>query len=164
MAENEFDLVVGALRDKGLTSDEILEVLSRVVGRLQEGCAIQRIFSGNRSPKQMTSTEKEEMLKEIFLKLGVPRHLNGYDYLIKAIMLYADNPNQKFMDELYPAVGKEFNITGGQVEGSIGHAIKRMWERCPKEMKVRMFGYTISPQKNKPTNSEFITKLAEQLK
>jgi two-component system response regulator (stage 0 sporulation protein A) len=64
---------------------------------------------------------------------------------------------------LYPAVAKKFESTPSRVERSIRNAIETAWNRGNVDVIQRMFGYTISTTKGKPTNSEFIAMIADSL-
>ena len=51
--------------------------------------------------------------------------------------------------------------TPSRVERAIRHAIEVAWGRGKQE---RIFGYTVSASKGKPTNSEFIAMIADKLR
>ncbi len=65
---------------------------------------------------------------------------------------------------LYPAVAKKYNTTSSRVERAIRHAIEVAWDRGDIEVLQNYFGYTISSVKGKPTNSEFISMIADKLR
>ena len=47
---------------------------------------------------------------------------------------------------------------------TICHAIEVAWSRGEQSSVERIFGYTISAAKGKPTNSEFIAMIADKLR
>ena len=51
-----------------------------------------------------------------------------------------------------------------RVERAIRHAIEVAWSRGEQAAVERIFGYTISAAKGKPTNSEFIAMIADKLR
>ena len=65
---------------------------------------------------------------------------------------------------LYPEVAKRFNTTPSRVERAIRHAIEVAWDRGDVEVLQKFFGYTVSGIKGKPTNSEFIAMIADNLR
>ena len=157
MNANAFDLTVSALRDKGLNSDEILEELSKLFQNLSgEGHT-------ENEPKLFIDRQKEDNLRDLFTQLGVPRHLKGYRYLHKSVMIYAKNPGAGMTTEVYPMVAKEFQTTASRVERTMRHAVEIAWERCEWEVLYKIFGNTVSHNKGKPTNSEFMARCAELL-
>ena len=65
---------------------------------------------------------------------------------------------------LYPDVAKHFGTTASRVERAIRHAIEVAWVRGNVEAISEIFSYTISYNKSKPTNSEFIAMIADRLR
>ena len=65
---------------------------------------------------------------------------------------------------LYPTVAKIYNTTASRVERAIRHAIEVAWDRGDTETLNKYFGYTVSYGRGKPTNSEFIAMIADNLR
>ncbi|MBP3607934.1 MAG: hypothetical protein J6J11_06425 [Treponema sp.] len=55
-------------------------------------------------------------------------------------------------------------IPPSRVERAIRHAIEVAWSRGKLDVNNSMFGNTISANKGKPTNSEFIAMIADKLR
>ncbi len=108
----------------------------------------------------------EEEVTEMLHDIGVPAHIKGYNYVRRAIMLaVADMDLMSAVTKvLYPEVAKEFSTTSSRVERAIRHAIEVAWDRGDLDTLQRYFGYTVSNAKGKPTNSEFIAMLADELR
>ena len=66
--------------------------------------------------------------------------------------------------ELYPTVAKRHSTTGSRVERAIRHAIESAWDRGDLNAVQEYFGATISGSRGKPTNSEFISMVADHLR
>ena len=66
--------------------------------------------------------------------------------------------------ELYPEIAEKYDTTPSRVERAIRHAIEVAWGRGNQEVVQSIFGYTISANKGKPTNSEFIAMIADKLR
>lgn len=98
-------------------------------------------------------------------EIGVPPHIQGFQYLRKAIIMAVENPKvmEGVTKVLYPGVAKEFETTSSRVERALRHAIEVAWDRGDIEVLERYFGNTVSPAKGKPTNSEFIAMLADYI-
>ena len=58
---------------------------------------------------------------------------------------------------------QRFGTTPSRVERAIRHAIEVAWDRGDVETLQKFFGYTVSGIKGKPTNSEFIAMIADNL-
>ena len=65
---------------------------------------------------------------------------------------------------LYPTVAKKYQTTSSRVERAIRHAIEVAWDRGDLDTLNAYFGYTIQNQRGKPTNSEFIAMIADNLR
>ncbi len=116
--------------------------------------------SDKASPNALLS-EITDMLHDI----GVPAHIKGYQYLREAISLSVKDPDiiNSITKRLYPGVAKKYSSTASRVERAIRHAIELAWERGDIDRIQNLFGYTVSNQKGKPTNSEFIAMLADNI-
>ena len=65
---------------------------------------------------------------------------------------------------LYPSVAKKYATTTSRVERAIRHAIEVAWDRGDVDTLNSYFGYTIQNNRGKPTNSEFIAMIADNLR
>jgi two-component system response regulator (stage 0 sporulation protein A) len=65
---------------------------------------------------------------------------------------------------LYPTVAKKYQTTTSRVERAIRHAIEVAWDRGDVDTLNSYFGYTIHNSRGKPTNSEFIAMIADNLR
>lgn len=110
--------------------------------------------------------ELEVSVTNVFQKLGIPAHIKGYYYLRSAIIASIENPKllESVTKLLYPYVAEQFSATPAQVERAIRHAIELAWDRGYGEALNEFLGYTVNPCKNKPTNSEFITLVADKMR
>ena len=94
--------------------------------------------------------------------LGVPDHLLGYAYLQAAISIVVQQPDAAYAITgcVYPGVAMRYGTTAQLVERAIRHAVESGWSRCNSQMRERYFGGKIRPGRQKPTNAEFIARLA----
>ena len=101
-------------------------------------------------------------VRRILLDIGVPEHLKGHRCLVKAICAACLRPDVIgwITKDIYPTVASELGKTPGQVERDIRHAIEAAWDRCDLDTLQRYFGNTVSPSKGRPTNGEFISRIA----
>ncbi len=109
-----------------------------------------------------TVTDPETLLRQILLELGAPDHLLGHPYVIQGVLLVIHD--QMYINNitfgLYPQLAARFNTTASRVERAIRHLVEVTWNRGDMEVLCRYFGNTVSPEKGKPTNGEFIARLA----
>lgn len=110
--------------------------------------------------------ELERYITEIMLDIGVPAHLKGYHYLRDAILLTGKNMEvaTSVTKLLYPTIAKRFKTTDQKVERAIRNAIEVSWYRGNVETFEKMFGYSVSSGRTRPTNSEYIARIADKIR
>ncbi len=108
----------------------------------------------------------EIRVTEIIHEIGVPAHIKGYQYLREAIIMTVKDMDtiNAITKVLYPTVAKKYKTTSSRVERAIRHAIEVAWDRGDLETLNSFFGYTVSNSKGKPTNSEFISMIADRIR
>lgn len=108
----------------------------------------------------------EAMVTKVIHDVGVPAHIKGYQYLRESIIMTINNMEiiNSITKQLYPTVAKTYNTTPSRVERAIRHAIEVAWDRGDTDVLNNYFGYTIASGKGKPTNSEFIAMIADNLR
>ena len=90
----------------------------------------------------------------------------GYQYLRTAILMTISDSEiiNSVTKVLYPSVAKKYSTTTSRVERAIRHAIEVAWDRGDVDTLNSYFGYTIQNNRGKPTNSEFIAMIADNLR
>ena len=108
----------------------------------------------------------EAQVTRIIHQIGVPAHIKGYQYLRTAILLTVKDSDviNSVTKVLYPSVAKKYQTTTSRVERAIRHAIEVAWDRGDVDTLNSYFGYTIQNNRGKPTNSEFIAMIADNLR
>ena len=61
-------------------------------------------------------------------------------------------------------MAKRFGTTSSRVERAIRHAIEVAWDRGDIDTLNGYFGYTIQNSRGKPTNSEFIAMISDNIR
>lgn len=111
---------------------------------------------------QMPAMDPEYLVRQILLELGTPDHLVGHPFVVEAVLMSVENRyyinNVTF--GLYPQIAAKFDTTATRVERGIRHLIEVTWLRGDMDTLTRYFGNTIDPARGKPTNGEFIARLA----
>lgn len=110
--------------------------------------------------------DMEAQVTKIIHQIGVPAHIKGYQYLRYAILMAIDDEEviNSVTKVLYPSVAKKYQTTTSRVERAIRHAIEVAWDRGDVDTLNSYFGYTIQNSRGKPTNSEFIAMIADNLR
>lgn len=110
--------------------------------------------------------ELERYITNIMLDIGVPAHLKGYHYLRDAILLSGRDIEvvSSVTKLLYPTIAKRFKTTDQKVERAIRNAIEVSWSRGNVDTFEQLFGYSVQSGKTRPTNSEYIARIADKIR
>jgi two-component system response regulator (stage 0 sporulation protein A) len=111
-------------------------------------------------------SDMESQVTKVIHQIGVPAHIKGYQYLRTAILMTIEDNDviNSVTKILYPSVAKRYQTTSSRVERAIRHAIEVAWDRGDIDTLNAYFGYTIQNSRGKPTNSEFIAMIADNLR
>nr|MBQ8244079.1 sporulation initiation factor Spo0A C-terminal domain-containing protein [Oscillospiraceae bacterium] len=151
----------------------ILEMQVEALMRLCTACDEQTRTKAREELTQMLkkrnragSRDPEDMVRQILLELGAPDHLLGHPYVVQAVLLVIHD--QMYINNitfgLYPQLAARFDTTAARVERAIRHLVEVTWSRGDMDVLNDYFGNTVSPEKGKPTNGEFIARLANIVK
>ena len=107
----------------------------------------------------------EEKITNIFITVGIPAHIKGYQFLREAIKMAIDNPEiiNSITKKLYPSIAEKFETSPSKVERAIRHAIEVAWNRGKIENINTLFGVKVYSNNEKPTNGEFIALVADKM-
>ena len=86
-------------------------------------------------------------VRNLLHSFGISEKLRGEYYLQDAIK-----------------IAKKHHTTCSGIEHSIRYAIEVAWKIGDQKVIENLFGFTVSPSKGRPTNSEFIAIIADYLK
>ena len=102
-------------------------------------------------------------LRKTLDQIGVKHSLKGYGYIISAVEKCLENRSKliRIVKGLYTEIAEENSDTVWRVERSIRHAIEVTWTNGNTNAINKIFGYTVSVGKGKPTNSEFIALITD---
>ena len=110
--------------------------------------------------------EYEAWVDSVFLELGIPQNVKGYDYLMAAVLLATDEPEivRALYKELYPRVADLFNTTASRAERAMRHAIELAWNNSDPKILFNMFGYTVNSSMYMSTTGNFVAVIANRLR
>ena len=118
------------------------------------------------SKRSLQKTKQlEEKITNIFITVGIPAHIKGYQFLREAIKMAIDNPDiiNSITKRLYPSIAERFETSSSKVERAIRHAIEVAWNRGKIENINALFGIRVYSNNEKPTNGEFIALVADKM-
>lgn len=107
----------------------------------------------------------DERIANLFISVGIPAHIKGYQFLREAIKMTIETPEiiNSITKKLYPSIAQLYQTSPSKVERAIRHAIEVAWSRGKIENINNIFGIKIYAPNEKPTNGEFIALIADKL-
>lgn len=141
----------------------VQNIAERVRDMLSEQTHDYKISADVRDKRRINSLD--EKISNIFISIGIPPHIKGYQYLREGIKMAIETPSiiNNVTKELYPNIGTKFGTTASKVERAIRHAIEVAWNRGRVEAINAIFGVRVYIGSERPTNSEFIALVADKL-
>ena len=150
--------------------------LEQQVNALVELCAPRSPMERKKAESQVRSVlgagfylpckDPEMMIRDLLLELGALDHLIGHPYAVTAVLLVVED--RTYIDSitfgLYPQIAAIHNTTASRVERAIRHLVEVTWTRGDWDVLIHYFGNTISANRGKPTNGEFIARLSNIVK
>ncbi|MBR6567906.1 MAG: sporulation initiation factor Spo0A C-terminal domain-containing protein [Clostridia bacterium] len=128
---------------------------------------IRMMFQEKRDNLESASlSDFEEAATFVLGEFGIPAHTKGYRYLREAIVLVAQSPVlvEGITKSLYPAIAALHGTTSTRVERVVRHAIESGCMRGDTQALYYYFPHSISKDKLKPTNAEFIAVMGDVVK
>lgn len=125
-----------------------------------------RLISVNLRKKNDRMFNQEAIITDLLHNLGIPSHIRGYQYIKEGIFIVYKNGNNisYITKDVYPEVAKKFNTTPTRVERAIRHAIEISWNRGDLNLMEEIFGNSLNINRDKPTNAEYLTTIADRIK
>ena len=107
----------------------------------------------------------DEKISNIFISIGIPAHIKGYQFLREAVKLAVEEPEiiGSITKRLYPTIAEKFETSASKVERGMRHAIEVAWNRGKIENINTLFGLKIYSSNEKPTNGELIALIADKM-
>ena len=107
----------------------------------------------------------EEKISKIFINVGIPPHIKGYNFLREGVKMAVQDPSiiNNITKKLYPMIGEKYSTSASKVERAIRHAIEVAWNRGRIESINSILGVRAYIGAEKPTNGEFIALVADKM-
>lgn len=165
MSEINFSLSVSG--EKIYRIRELLKDLGEENSKEVAESIIRMMFREKRENLDSASfSDFEEAATFVLGEFGIPAHTKGYRYLREAIVLVAQSPIlvEGITKSLYPAIADLHGTTSARVERVVRHAIESGCTRGDTQALYHYFPHSISKDKLKPTNAEFIAVMGDVVK
>jgi len=125
-----------------------------------------RILSANIRNRHDKLFNLEAIITDMLHNLGIPSHIRGYQYIKEGILIVYRKGNaiSYITKDVYPEIARKFDTTPTRVERAIRHAIEISWNRGDINLMEEIFGNSLNVNRDKPTNAEYLTTIADRLK
>lgn len=149
---------------------QMLRAILKAIGAEDSNFSVEAETTAEKQPitENTIVDEKatEKLVTEYISGIGIPASIKGYYYSRTAIIMLIKEPDYMnyVTKNLYPDIARVYKTTPSRVERAIRHAVEIAWQRGNVEEINKVFGYTINSEKRKPTNSEFLGKLADRIR
>ena len=163
----------------GLTRDEFIEramglgASYYMVKPVEMDCLCSRIRDICHAPtasialprRSAVPMARDEEIANLFLTIGIPAHIKGYQYLREAVRMVSEDRTllSRITKELYPGVARRFSTSASKVERAMRHAIEVAWNRGRLDAVNSLYGYRVFTPEDKPTNGEFIAVVSDKV-
>lgn len=126
---------------------------------------IREIYINSKKQSSVNLKKLEEKITNIFLTVGIPAHIKGYQFLRDAIKMAVEDPHiiNSITKRLYPGIAALYDTSASKVERAIRHAIEVAWNKGKIENINDVFGLKVYDTHEKPTNGEFIALVADKM-
>lgn len=100
----------------------------------------------------------------MLMELGVPTKCIGFEFLKRAILLVYQDPTRALSKDIYQEITVLYSQNSEeQVDQAIREVIGKAWKTGSDDAWGWYFAYNGQKRPKKPTNAEFITRLARIL-
>ena len=147
-----------------LLENRILDVLKEEFSSTNNASSANILPNATTTPRSKAK-QLDEKITNIFITVGIPAHIKGYQFLREAIKMAIDTPDiiNSITKKLYPSIASKFDTSASKVERAIRHAIEVAWNRGKIENINNLFGIRVYGNNEKPTNGEFIALVADKM-
>ena len=154
----------------------------RIICRMEEGCAADAVFdfaapqslpvliaSACRFPmgvlSQSSFDKRYAIAQSLLTRLGMPSLLGRECIALGAVYLSAlPQPVPPAQHWLYPLLADQQHTSVAAVERRIRSVIENTWLHGDLKAQGELFGLTVSAERGKPTNAEFLFLLSEHIR
>lgn len=163
-------IFISNLSHSGFVSKAIKEgasyfMVKPVMPQNLEERMVDLLSSSMDSQQQSSDKQLDEKISNIFISIGIPAHIKGYQFLREAVKLAVEEPEiiGSITKRLYPTIAEKFDTSSSKVERGMRHAIEVAWNRGKIENINSLFGLKIYGSNEKPTNGELIALIADKM-
>ncbi len=163
---NGVDYIIQKPYDTEIIAEKIKKIYFLIGQEMKAGKQEDIVNDKYFQTRQNHDKRLENIISNKLNELGIPARLKGYRYMITAVKEVMSNEDalESVTKVLYPDVAQKHNSTPQRVEKAIRHAIEVAWMSKENNSFKNQFNYLLSTGKIRPTNTEFIAKLSQNIR
>ena len=153
----------GRNMDVNMAVMDVVTVLTSTNG-VEKQAALDRLVKlrGELRAQPVRDKTVTERVEDLLTEIGMPSHLVGYRYARDYVCLLLTEQGKKMrVAQGYEMIGRDYRQSWKRIERGIRNAIQAAWDRGDMTLLERYFGNTVDPEKGKPTNGEFLFRVAQ---
>ena len=154
----------------------------RIICRMEEGCAVDAVFDAAvpqalpaliaaacafpmGALAQSSFDARYDVAQQLLSQLGMPHLLGRESIALGAVYLSAlPHPLPPAQHWLYPILAQAQHTSPAAIERRIRSVIENTWLHGDLQAQSELFGFTVSAERGKPTNAEFLFLLSEHIR
>lgn len=124
------------------------------------------VYAVSKRSAANSGNNPEIIVTEMIKKVCIPPNLKGYRYIRTGVLecLRDRSLLDNITKGLYPFIAEKYDTTPARTERAIRKAIETAWERADRTSIYLVLGYDDTYFTSRPTNSEFISMLVDQIR
>lgn len=123
-----------------------------------------RDLTEDEEPRLLMRPQPRLSVTSMLMELNIPSKRRGFVYLEECIRRHLERPGQALTKNIYPAVAREYNTQPEAVERAVRQVVHESWEKRNDKVWRMYFSSGREGVIPRPTNAEFIARLAEHYK
>lgn len=140
-----------------------------LITRIKQAAGFNSVQTDRNQGSQLDEAGKhiEAHVSRLLFELRMPAYFKGYSYLKDAICMVVEDSDiyAPITADLYTRIAERHETTPPVVEAAIRYAIRKTWKRGDPVSLKKLFGaFSDLNDERAPTNSLFITRVAEEIK
>jgi len=114
--------------------------------------------------RHLNNCDSQGIAVVILMELGVPTKCVGFEFLKRAILLFYEDPTRALSKDIYQEIKLKCKLSSEeQVDQAMRDATSKAWSSGSTKAWRWYFAYNGESLQHKPSNAEFITRIARIL-
>jgi DNA-binding response OmpR family regulator len=173
VTNNSSGVLLGYMRDHGADyiyqKNNLSYSPERVLSVIEKICPYKKAVKHHGrdavDQKELENGERRRYLEQKLSDMEFSRKQVGFSYTVDALLHLMDAKDSppRMTGEIYPLIAQRYNVSPEGVERGIRTSIEKAFGRMTSEEQERHYPFAYDKQKGRPSNMDFLLRLAEEL-